>query len=70
MRNALHDAGLQPLDIHYINAIPPTINLHERDPECNLDYVATQGRAAVTLNAVMSNSFAFGGSNAVLHSSQ
>lgn len=48
------------------NAIPPTINLHEHDPECDLDYVANQGRAAVKLNAVMSNSFAFGGSNAVL----
>ena len=125
IRNALHDAGLQPQDIHYINAhgtatlagdieetkaikqvfgshasrvpvsstksmhghlmgatgavefmaamlalhhgaIPPTINLHEPDPECDLDYVPNQGRTGVRLNAVMSNSFAFGGSNAVL----
>lgn len=48
------------------NAIPPTINLHEPDPECDLDYVPNQGRTGVKLNAVMSNSFALGGSNAVL----
>lgn len=47
-------------------AIPPTINLHEPDPECDLDYVPNQGRSNVKLDAVMSNSFAFGGSNAVL----
>lgn len=48
------------------NAIPPTINLLEPDPECDLDYVPNHGRTNVYLNAVMSNSFAFGGSNAVL----
>lgn len=48
------------------NAIPPTINLNVPDPECDLDYVPNQGRTNVNLNAVMSNSFAFGGSNAVL----
>ena len=48
------------------NAIPPTINLHQPDPECDLDYVPNVGRKNVELNAVMSNSFAFGGSNAVL----
>lgn len=48
------------------NAVPPTINLHEPDPECDLDYVPNQGRTGVKLDAVMSNSFAFGGSNAVL----
>jgi 3-oxoacyl-[acyl-carrier-protein] synthase II len=47
-------------------AIPPTINLHEPDPECDLDYVPNQGRSNQKLDAVMSNSFAFGGSNAVL----
>ena len=47
-------------------AIPPTINLHEPDSECDLDYVPNQGRSGVKINAVMSNSFAFGGSNAVL----
>lgn len=48
------------------NAIPPTINLHQPDPECDLDYVPNQGRTSVPLNTVMSNSFAFGGTNAVL----
>jgi 3-oxoacyl-[acyl-carrier-protein] synthase II len=48
------------------NAIPPTINLTEPDPECDLDYVPNTGRRNAGLNAVMSNSFAFGGSNAVL----
>jgi 3-oxoacyl-[acyl-carrier-protein] synthase II len=48
------------------NSIPPTINLHEPDPECDLDYVPNQGRSNVRLDAVMSNSFAFAGSNAVL----
>lgn len=47
-------------------AIPPTINLRQADPECDLDYVPNQGRTDVRLDAVMSNSFAFGGSNAVL----
>jgi 3-oxoacyl-[acyl-carrier-protein] synthase II len=47
-------------------AIPPTINLLESDPECDLDYVANTGRKDVPMNAVMSNSFAFGGTNAVL----
>ena len=47
-------------------AIPPTINLHQPDPECDLDYVPNQGRSNLKLDAVMSNSFAFGGSNAVL----
>jgi 3-oxoacyl-[acyl-carrier-protein] synthase II len=48
------------------NSIPPTINLDNPDPECDLDYVPNAGRRNVELNAVMSNSFAFGGSNAVL----
>lgn len=48
------------------NSIPPTINLYHPDPECDLDYVPNQGRTGVKLDAVMSNSFAFGGSNAVL----
>ncbi len=47
-------------------AIPPTISLHQPDPECDLDYVPNTGRRNVKLEAVMSNSFAFGGTNAVL----
>lgn len=45
--------------------VPPTINYTERDPECDLDYVV-EGKRACEVNHVMSNSFAFGGSNAVL----
>jgi len=42
--------------------IPPTINYHVPDPECDLDYVTT-GCRQKTVCYVMSNSFAFGGSN-------
>jgi 3-oxoacyl-[acyl-carrier-protein] synthase II len=47
-------------------AVPPTINLDQPDPECDLDYVPNIGRKGVTVNAVMSNAFAFGGTNAAL----
>jgi len=45
--------------------VPPTINYRVPDPECDLDYV-TEGSRRVKLKNIMSNSFAFGGSNAVL----
>jgi nodulation protein E len=45
--------------------VPPTINFNERDPECDLDYVPNRARCADFEYAV-SNSFAFGGLNAVL----
>ena len=45
--------------------IPPTINLHNRDPECDLDYTPLKARA-LQLNVVVSNSFGFGGHNSVL----
>ncbi len=47
-------------------AVPPTINLDQPDPECDLDYVPNIGRKWVKVNTVMSNSFAFGGTNAAL----
>lgn len=42
--------------------IPPTINIENQDPECDLDYVANTSRK-VDLNIVMSNNFGFGGTN-------
>lgn len=46
--------------------IPPTANLAVPDPECDLDYVPNQARADSRIRIIMSNSFAFGGTNAVL----
>ena len=48
------------------SVVPPTANLRKPDPECDLDYVPNVARSNVAMNAVMSNSFAFGGNNAVL----
>jgi len=42
--------------------VPPTINLDNQDPECDLDYVANTARD-MKLNVTMSNSFGFGGTN-------
>jgi 3-oxoacyl-(acyl-carrier-protein) synthase len=46
--------------------LPPTMHLNAADVDCDLDYVAGEARAGVKLQTVMSNSFAFGGTNAVL----
>ncbi|MEO8136497.1 MAG: beta-ketoacyl-[acyl-carrier-protein] synthase family protein [Betaproteobacteria bacterium] len=46
--------------------LPPTINLRRADPECDLDYVPLAARHGAAPEAIMSNSFAFGGTNAVL----
>jgi nodulation protein E len=51
---ALHDGFL-----------PPTINLEKPDPECDLDYVPNESRPAQA-SAFLSNSFGFGGMNAVV----
>lgn len=45
--------------------IPATINMEDSDPKCDLDYV-TGGSRAVSAEVAMSNSFGFGGCNAVL----
>jgi 3-oxoacyl-[acyl-carrier-protein] synthase II len=44
----------------------PTMHLQQPDPNCNLDYVSNHARAGVAAQVMLSNSFAFGGANAVL----
>ncbi len=49
----------------YNNIVPPTINLENPDPECDLDYVPNKARS-IEVEYAMSNSFGFGGTNACL----
>ncbi|RMH31419.1 MAG: beta-ketoacyl-[acyl-carrier-protein] synthase II [Nitrospirae bacterium] len=52
------------LALHH-GVIPPTINLEQNDPECDLDYVPWKARAT-RATAAVSNAFGFGGVNACL----
>jgi 3-oxoacyl-[acyl-carrier-protein] synthase II len=47
------------------NMLPPTINYENIDPECDLDYIPNTARQAI-VDHIMTNSFGFGGHNAVL----
>ena len=47
------------------NRIPPTINYTTPDPECNLDYVPNHSES-LSITGILSNSFGFGGHNAVI----
>ncbi|MEW6675240.1 MAG: beta-ketoacyl-ACP synthase II [Nitrospirota bacterium] len=49
----------------YNDIVPPTINLDNPDPECDLDYVPYESRK-MAVNYALSNSFGFGGTNACL----
>jgi 3-oxoacyl-[acyl-carrier-protein] synthase II len=46
--------------------LPPTMHLDSPDPACDLDYIPGCARTGSAVGAIMSNSFAFGGTNAVL----
>jgi 3-oxoacyl-[acyl-carrier-protein] synthase II len=58
------EAGISALVVRH-QVVPPTINYETPDPECDLDYVPNQKRAA-TIEYALSNSFGFGGTNGAL----
>ena len=67
--HALGGAGALELVVSALalkeGVVPPTANFTERDPDCDLDYVPNEPRER-PIGAAISNSFAFGGLNAVL----
>ena len=58
------EAVFATLAIHHQTA-PPTINLNDRDPQCDLDYVPHQARP-MKIDVALSNAFGFGGTNSTL----
>jgi 3-oxoacyl-[acyl-carrier-protein] synthase II len=58
------EAGISALAVKR-QMLPPTINLDNPDPECDLDYVPHKARPA-TVRYALSNSFGFGGTNGAL----
>jgi len=58
------EAVYTALAIHH-QLVPPTINLDTPDPDCDLDYVPKEARE-VAIDAAISNSFGFGGTNGTL----
>ncbi|MBI4987092.1 MAG: beta-ketoacyl-ACP synthase II [Rhodocyclales bacterium] len=58
------ESVLTALAIHHQIA-PPTINIFEQDPECDLDYCANQARQ-MRIDVAMKNNFGFGGTNGTL----
>ncbi len=58
------EAVFSVLSLHH-QVVPPTINLENPDPDCDLDYVPNTARE-MKLDVVLSNSFGFGGTNGTL----
>ena len=58
------EAGITALAVHH-QVLPPTINLDNPDPACDLDYVAHKPRP-MAIRYALSNSFGFGGTNGAL----
>lgn len=56
------EGGITALSVYH-QILPPTINLENPDPDCDLDYVPNQARECAVTYA-LSNSFGFGGTNA------
>ncbi len=58
------EAAVCALAVHF-DQVPPTVNLEEPDPECDLDYVPNRAREH-RVRVAMNNAYAFGGNNASL----